>query len=150
MNNSTVDNFVNTLNDLLIENELSQSEFSEKIGTTPATVSRYLSEKQFPEVELSIKIADRFNCSLDFLFGRSDENKPKSFCKCPPFAERFLFLLQYFKINQSKLRKKTAISKSAMYYWSSGKRKPTMESIIKLANYFNCSIDFILGRVNFD
>lgn len=37
-----------------------------------------------------------------------------------------------------------------MYYWQIGKSIPTMDSIIKLAKFFNCSIDFVIGRVDFD
>lgn len=143
-------NFVNTLNDLIIEKGLNQTLLAEALNIDSSTVSKYLSENQLPDLNIAIKIANYFNCSLNYLFGITDENKAKTFKNCPPFSERFLFLLKYYKVSRYKLQKNTEISKSTMYYWQIGKSTPTMDSIIKLAKFFNCSIDFVIGRVDFD
>lgn len=143
-------NFVYTLKELLIENGITQSELAERLNTEPSTISKYLKEKQYPDIEMAVKIADYFGCSLDFLFLLKDRKSNEHFHECPPFNERFLYLLDSFHISRYKLQQKTNISKSAMYYWQIGKTNPTMDSIIKLAKYFDCSIDFILGRVDFD
>ncbi len=143
-------NFVNTLNDLIIEKGLNQTLLAEVLNIDSSTVSKYLSENQLPDLNIAIKIANYFNCSLNYLFGITEENKAKTFKTCPPFSDRFLFLLKYNKVSRYKLQKNTEISKSTMYYWQIGKSIPTMDSIIKLAKFFNCSIDFVIGRVDFD
>ena len=61
-------NFVYTLKELLIENGITQSELAERLNTEPSTISKYLKEKQYPDIEMAVKIADYFGCSLDFLF----------------------------------------------------------------------------------
>ncbi|MDE5943011.1 MAG: helix-turn-helix transcriptional regulator, partial [Clostridia bacterium] len=38
------------------------------------------------------------------------------------------------------------ISKGCYYEWLSGKRQATLENVIKLADRFDCRVDFILGR----
>ena len=143
-------NFVETLTELLIEKNLSQKEFAEKLEITSTAVSKYLLGKQNPDVEIAIRIAEYFNCSLDYLFGKEYDNHIKSFHACPPFNERFVFLIKHFKISKYKLQKSTGISKSTMHYWQNGEREPSMDSIIKLAKCFDCSIDFVLGRVDFE
>ena len=67
-----------------------------------------------------------------------------------PYYRQFIKLLKNNKVSRYKLQKNTEISKSTMYYWQIGKSIPTMDSIIKLAKFFNCSIDFVIGRVDFD
>ena len=141
--------FTTNLNELLIENGLTQSKLAEKLNIDSSTISKYLSENQSLDIDIAIDIADFFNCSLDYLFGLSNENKSKTFVNRPPFETRFLFLLKHFKVTRYKLQKGTDISKSTMYYWQIGKSKPTMDSIIKLAKYFECSIDFVIGRTDF-
>ena len=143
-------NFVDTLKDLLIENSLSQSEFAEILKVKPATVSRYLSGSQTPDIFESVKIADYFNCSLDYLFGSGENYTDKTFHSCPEFKIRFAFLLKHFDKKIKDIAAGADIAQSAMYKWLRGNRKPSMDSIIKLAKYFDCSIDFILGRVDFD
>ncbi|MCM1305982.1 MAG: helix-turn-helix domain-containing protein [Bacteroides sp.] len=143
-------NFVYTLKELLIENDLKQSELSEKLGLGSSTISRYLLEKQTPDIEVAVKIADYFDCSVDYLLGFEDNYKDKTYHEYPPFSKQFLYLLDRFKISRYKLQKLTEISKSTMYYWQKGKNKPTMDNVIKLAKALDCSIDFVLGRIDFD
>ena len=40
------------------------------------------------------------------------------------------------------------ISNGTIAMWETGKRQPDNEMLIKIANYFNVSVDFILGRDN--
>ena len=47
----------------------------------------------------------------------------------------------YEKAKQTKLSEKT------VNRWHNGKTQPNAESLIKLAKYFDCSVDFLLGRV---
>lgn len=38
------------------------------------------------------------------------------------------------------------ISKNSVYNWENGISEPNIDLLIKLANYFECSIDYLLGR----
>lgn len=143
-------NFVDTINDLLIEKGLMQLELAEKINVAPATISRYISGRQDPEIDIAIKIANYFNCTLDYLFGLEENNTEKKFRTRPEFKVRFKFLLEHFNMTIKEIQEKAGIAKTAMYYWRNGEREPSMDSIIKLAKCFKCSIDFVLGRVDFE
>lgn len=44
-----------------------------------------------------------------------------------------------------KLSKATTISSGNISDWKSGRSKPALESLIKIANHFDCSVDYLLG-----
>lgn len=44
-----------------------------------------------------------------------------------------------------KLSKATAIYSGNISDWKSGRCKPALESLIKIANHFDCSVDYLLG-----
>ena len=37
------------------------------------------------------------------------------------------------------------ISKTAVYEYLTGNKEPTVKNLLQIANYFNCSIDFLIG-----
>lgn len=46
------------------------------------------------------------------------------------------------------LSKATGISSGNICDWKSGRSKPNAETLVKVANYFECSVDYLLGRTN--
>ncbi|MCL2861852.1 MAG: helix-turn-helix domain-containing protein [Firmicutes bacterium] len=63
------------------------------------------------------------------------------------FAESLKDILYDHKLSVEELSKVTGISRNRIYEWHSGKSKsvPSMKYIIILANYFNCSVDYLIG-----
>ena len=62
------------------------------------------------------------------------------------FTQRFSFLLADRNVTAYRLSKDTGISDSMLARWKSGERLPSLESAIALADYFNVSIDYLVGR----
>ncbi|MCL2697915.1 MAG: helix-turn-helix domain-containing protein [Oscillospiraceae bacterium] len=62
------------------------------------------------------------------------------------FNERFVHILQERKISTYKLTKDTGISNGLISDWKNKKRTPASENLIKLADYFDVSVDYLLGR----
>ena len=50
------------------------------------------------------------------------------------------------KISQEKLAEYLHISRSTLAMWETNASEPDMETIVKLANYFNVSTDYLLGN----
>lgn len=48
----------------------------------------------------------------------------------------------------NEISKATNISQSAISYYINQKREPTMSVLIKLADYFDVTIDYLVGREN--
>ena len=138
--------FAETLSELLILNEMNAPALAKQIGCGRNTINRYLNGNQMPDVEILIRIADYFNCTVDFLMGIAQENKAKEFAKCPSFNNRLNFLCDHFNKTKYALQKVSGIPESAIYSWQRGETSPNIESIIKIAEFFECSVDFVLGR----
>lgn len=49
-------------------------------------------------------------------------------------------------LSQTQLAKDLSLSKGIISMWENGKREPTLFCLIKLADYFNVSIDYLAGR----
>lgn len=58
----------------------------------------------------------------------------------------FVKYLQEHNISAYRLAKDTGISQGLISDYKNGNRKPTTENLIKIADYLDCSIDFLLGR----
>ncbi len=138
--------FAERLSELLFESQLNPPAFAAKIGCGRNTINRYLSGNNMPALNLVIRMADYFTCSVDFLMGAAQENQNASFKDCPNFSEQLKFLCEHFGKTKYQLQKATQITESAIYSWQSGNTTPTIESIEKIADFFDCSMDFILGR----
>ncbi|GAA0076146.1 hypothetical protein UT300005_05240 [Clostridium sp. CTA-5] len=50
--------------------------------------------------------------------------------------------------NQPELAKILNVSKQTVSNWEKGNRTPDAETLIKLANIFSVSVDFLLGKTN--
>lgn len=60
------------------------------------------------------------------------------------FAERLQALLTVVEINALTLSKRIGCGHSAISRYMAG-ANPSLENLIKIADYFNCSTDFLLG-----
>ncbi len=49
-------------------------------------------------------------------------------------------------LSQTQLANAISVSKGIISMWENGKREPTLFCLIKLADYFNVSIDYLAGR----
>ena len=99
-----------------------------------------------PTVDAIIKLADYFNCSVDFLLGVNEEKSNSKFLPCPPFSERLEYFLSVYGHSGHKLCKEAGLPDSRFYHWKNGTHAPSLESVEKLAIFFKCSIYFVLGR----
>jgi len=140
--------FSERLNELFFDYHTNVIDVEKLTGIPKSTLYRYLKSETIPSVEMLIKIADHFKCSIDYLIGIDIDNYNSNNTICPPFSERFRFLLNKFEVSKYKLNKELGLPDTSLYNWQNGKREPSIESIMKLAEYFNCSVDYIVGREN--
>lgn len=60
--------------------------------------------------------------------------------------EKLKELREARKVTQSQLGEYIGAKKSAISLWESGKRQPDQDTLVRLAAYFNVSVDCLLGR----
>ncbi len=138
--------FSERLSELIFDINKIGREIAKDIGIGKTTIYEYLSGNKMPSLSNLIKIADYFNCSLDYLLGLESEQENLTFNPCKPFSVRFNEVLKYFDITRYKLEKLTGISESALYYWAKGQRTPTIEKIVLICKKLDCRVDFFVGR----
>ena len=138
--------FGENLKELLKEREMTGKQLAIDIGVAAPTITRYTNGERMPDINILVSIADYFNCSTDFLFDREPDNQNLKFKKCPPFSEQIVILAKHFRPTYDAFYSDAEISESTFYEWKKGESLPTLESIIKIADKFECRIDFVLGR----
>ncbi|MBR2371285.1 MAG: helix-turn-helix transcriptional regulator [Clostridia bacterium] len=61
------------------------------------------------------------------------------------YTERLRKLREFEKINQTELAKELGISQNTYSQYETGARQPSLEMLIKLAEFYFVSTDYILG-----
>ena len=135
------------LKDLMNEAEIKAPALALATGIDSSTILTLLRGDGLPYVDTLVRLADYFHCSADYLLGLKDLPEEITFRQCPPFSEQLTSLLNHFKVTKYRLEKETGLSEKTVNRWHNGKTHPTVESLIRLAAYFDCSVDFVLGRV---
>ena len=63
------------LKEVRVKNYLSQADVAKELNMTQAAIARYETGTNMPSPDVLNWYAERFNVSLDYLFGRSDNPK---------------------------------------------------------------------------
>ncbi|CDG37216.1 XRE family transcriptional regulator [Acetivibrio thermocellus BC1] len=64
------------IKELREEKGLSQIELAKLLNISNTTLSQYETNQRVPSDEIKIKLAEFFNCSVDYLLGRTDIRNP--------------------------------------------------------------------------
>lgn len=62
------------------------------------------------------------------------------------FAKRLIDLRENKNIFQKDLANILNVEQATVSQWENGKRIPDSETLIKIANYFNVTVDFLIGN----
>lgn len=62
------------------------------------------------------------------------------------FGERLKELRQEMGVGQVEVACKIKVSKGIISLWENGLREPTMTNLIALADFFDVTIDYLVGR----
>lgn len=135
------------LKEYMEERGVDQSALATAIQVERSNVSEFLSGKHSPSFEAFVSLLYYFNCSADYLLGLTDIHTEEPLHEVLPFGERLRELLNTQKISQAQLIRELPVSSAVPYKWLSGKNFPSMESLIRLAQYLDCSVDYLIGRV---
>lgn len=61
------------LRNLRLKRNLSQKELANALGISPSIVSSYENDERLPSLERLLALADFYNCSVDYLLGKSQK-----------------------------------------------------------------------------
>ena len=145
---SPIAHFIDTLNDYIIRHNMTPTSFARELGCLERCVARWLNRTNTPSLEYIIMVANYMNCSIDYLFGFIET--PAIILAVPPFSfsVRLEHLIQQTKISKNKLSAICNVTSSTVSKWILRGQLPKPDVACSLANYFNCSIDYLIGRTN--
>lgn len=66
------------------------------------------------------------------------------------FSDAFKQLRKSLKMNQTAIADVLGVSQAAIASWEGGKRQPDLETLARIADTFNVSTDYLLGRAPMD
>ena len=138
--------FVERLKEYIKEYNLSVTSLAKNIGVTRETASHIVNEAHMPSTKAFIALVEYFNCSADYLLGRIDIPQSYSFDTVKPIGKILRKCLKDNTKKETDWQNDLNISSSLTYKWLHDKSIPTIINYIKLADYFDCSIDYLLGR----
>lgn len=61
---------------------------------------------------------------------------------------RILNLIAESNLSEFAFEKQNELAQGSIKNWKNGRNKPSAEALVKIANYFQVSIDYLLGRTD--
>ena len=100
MNNPKMQVFATRLREIRNDNHMTQKEFAQKIGVTPAALSAYESNQKNPSVAVLQRIGENFDVSLTWLCGVAQRKSVnKVFTTYTDILEMFFDIMSIAKLN---------------------------------------------------
>lgn len=143
-------NLSEQLIELMNEDGYTQSTLAKAMNTPRAKISLYQSGKSVPNFKFLVDFINFFNCSADYLIGLSDYPKRDvKYKPVQPFNVRLREILNQKNKSQKSLVEGKHISWNTLHGWLTAKSLPSIENLKKLADFLDCSVDYILGRTDY-
>lgn len=155
----TVNNsFSLKLKELRQKNNLTQDQLADELNAryhlneSKATISQFEHNKRIPDLDRLINIADYFQVSLDYLCC----NKSNDNVRCTNPGTRIKRLIKMNGLSQKefvdKFNEKYGYSDSeaTISQYVNNKRTPEIDKMVKIADFFNVTLDYIMCRTDID
>jgi transcriptional regulator with XRE-family HTH domain len=155
----TVNNsFSLKLKELRQKNNLTQDQLADELNTryhlneSKATISQFEHNKRIPDLDRLINIADYFQVSLDYLCS----NKSNDNVRCTNPGTRIKRLIKKNGLSQKEFVEKFnekygySDSEATVSQYVNNKRTPEIDKMVKIANFFNVTLDYIMCRTDVD
>lgn len=132
--------FAEQLKTLRKINGITQKELAEKLKIKQNSYSDWENGKSEPNIEMLVRIADYFDVSLDYLMGGKMKNITEEFSLC------LKKIRMKRKLSQKQIAEELKISQQQYSKWEGGIITHNAETLVRLADYFDVSVDYLLGR----
>lgn len=137
--------FSERLSELIQTKEITTNQLGEVIGVNGSTVRLWTGGKRHIRLKNAVALSDYFNCSLEFLAGRSEtviDFTPKT---ALPFYDCLREIMQQREITRYRIVHDLKKSHKHFDQWKTGS-DPLLETVIEFADYFEMSLDAFIGR----
>ena len=138
--------FQKRLLDLMNEFGYNNSTLAKAVKISTPVITRATIYGIIPSVLMLIKLADHFNVSIAYLLGDSDSEVFNKSDGSENFHTRLEALTKKRKTTYAKIAASMPFTKNYFYEWQREKTLPSLEYLQAIADYFEESIDYLLGR----
>ena len=139
--------FFQRIKELRKEKGLTQKEISKFLGFSDRTVGYYETGQRTPPPDILEKLADYFGVSVDYLLGRTDINNAWSEEAGTTFAKRLKNLRISKGVTQEEISLVVGVPCHTISAYECGDKFPDYKTLLKIVDYFDTSLDYLLGRV---
>ena len=137
--------FSESLKDLLTDLGYNIEAFSKEAGVGRSDVYHWLKGDYNPSPRSLIRIAEKYNVSVDYMFGFSDRKELIFKKSALTFYERFTRSRMLAGFSCYKIWQECGIGQAAMSRWKTQGCIPETEVFLKLAKCLGCTLDYLLG-----
>jgi len=137
--------FSERISDLMLEKEIRSPELAAIVGVDATSVNNWKRGKFQLFLSNAVKLANFFECSLEYLVGRCDNTATYSAKSCPPFYPRFIAVVEECGYSTYYLRKESPIKGAHLNKWKRG-ADPLIATLISAADFLKVSLDYLIGR----
>ena len=134
---------------ILDDFDYSRNELVKLIPINQSTLSNTLAYGIIPSTKTLIKIANFFDISITYLLGKTDSKDFFANSKPVSFRSRFEDLCKEKEVTHYRVATDCLFDKSNISRWVSKGSLPELEILELLCDYFNVSIDYLLGRTDY-
>lgn len=103
---------------------------------------------KIPRPLILARIADKFNCSVEFLLGRTKDTSFEKTSAPATFVERLTALEERFEKKDYYVATKLHVSTNYITNWRKNNYTPSFDTLLTVADLFNTSLDYLLGRTD--
>ncbi|VIQ83156.1 Cro/CI family transcriptional regulator [Streptococcus pneumoniae] len=134
---------------------LTQQEVAELVHVERGVYTNWELGNRNPNYENLSMLACVFDVSIDYLLGDYLEISKERYLKIKEsylmktsnvFPQRLKELRLKKGLTQTELGEKVGVKQSTFTNWENGKREPNFETIIKIADLLEVSLDWLFGR----
>ena len=130
---------------MFYHDEIKSEKLAQEIGVSGASVRSWRSGKQNIYLKNLLKLANYFECSLDFLVGLTENQDIVKVKSCPDFYENLRKVMKEKGISRYYLVHFTDLNDMSFTQWKKGS-DVHIDKLIYLAKQLDCSIDHLVGR----
>lgn len=142
--------FYQRLKEVREDFDMAQWQIAEMLDITRQQYQLYESGKREIPMHLMIILADFYDVPIDYLAGRSDDDYSEHISKAqqqsPRTYQKVRDIREDFDMTQKQIAAILDITTQQYQLYESGKREMPMHLFIKLADYYEVTIDYLVGR----
>lgn len=124
---------------------LTMKQFGALMGVAESTISLYETGKNEPDISMLKKMSEFFGVSIDYLLNFSDLKEPRL---DPSLTCRLKELRTSRGYTQEIVASFLDITRAAYTNLENGKRQCDIATLLRLADYYGVTLDYLLGRTD--